>query len=145
MYAKFTLRLLLAFTLFIPLATHAQRKPRIIVVTHGQAVDPFWLIVKNGVQIATKETDSDVDYRSPEKFDLHAMARLIDDAVASEPDGLVVTIRTRPHCQNPYGPRLLQRFPWSRLTPGWKYPGSWDASCTSVNPRKRQVAKQGRG
>ena len=92
MYAKFTLRLLLAFTLFIPLATHAQRKPRIIVVTHGQAVDPFWLIVKNGVQIATKETDSDVDYRSPEKFDLYAMARLIDDAVASEPDGLVVTI-----------------------------------------------------
>jgi simple sugar transport system substrate-binding protein len=61
-------------------------------VTHGQAVDPFWLIVRNGVEIATKETDSDVDYRSPEKFDLHAMARLIDDAVASEPDGLVVTI-----------------------------------------------------
>jgi simple sugar transport system substrate-binding protein len=61
-------------------------------VTHGQAADSFWLIVRNGIEIAAKETDSDVDYRSPEKFDPQAMARLIDEAVASEPDGLVVTI-----------------------------------------------------
>jgi len=92
MYSKFTLWLVLACTLFIPLAAHAQRKPRIIVVTHGQAADSFWLIVRNGIEIAAKETDSDVDYRSPEKFDLQAMARLIDEAVASEPDGLVVSI-----------------------------------------------------
>ena len=62
------------------------------MVTHGQAADSFWLIVRNGIEIAAKETDSDVDYRSPEKFDLQAMARLIDEAVASEPDGLVVSI-----------------------------------------------------
>ena len=92
MYSKFTLLLALAFTLVISLPAHAQRKPRIIVVTHGQAVDAFWLVVRNGVEIATKETDSDVDYRSPEKFDLQEMARLIDEAVASEPDGLVVSI-----------------------------------------------------
>jgi simple sugar transport system substrate-binding protein len=92
MYSKFTLWLIFAFTLFIPFAAHAQRKPRIIVVTHGQAADSFWLIVRNGIEIAAKETDSDVDYRSPEKFDPQAMARLIDEAVASGPDGLVVTI-----------------------------------------------------
>jgi simple sugar transport system substrate-binding protein len=92
MYSKFTLWLVLAFALFIPFAARSQRKPRIIVVTHGQAADSFWLIVRNGIEIAAKETDSDVDYRSPEKFDLQAMAHLIDEAVASEPDGLVVTI-----------------------------------------------------
>ena len=92
MYSKFTLWLVLACALFIPFAAHAQRKPRIIVVTHGQAADSFWLIVRNGIEIAAKETDSDVDYRSPEKFDLQAMAHLIDEAVASEPDGLVVSI-----------------------------------------------------
>jgi simple sugar transport system substrate-binding protein len=92
MYSKFTLWLVLAFTLLIPLVADAQRKPRIIVVTHGQAADSFWLIVRNGIEIAARETDSDVDYRSPEKFDLQAMARLIDEAVASEPDGLVVSI-----------------------------------------------------
>jgi simple sugar transport system substrate-binding protein len=92
MYSKFTLWLVLSFTLFIPLSAHAQGKPRIIVVTHGQAADAFWLIVRNGIEIAAKETNSDVDYRSPEKFDLQAVARLIDEAVAAQPDGLVVTI-----------------------------------------------------
>jgi simple sugar transport system substrate-binding protein len=92
MNSKLTLWLVFAVTFSIPQVVHAQRKPRVIVVTHGQASDPFWLIVRNGVEIATKETDSDVDYRSPEKFDVQAMAKLVDEAVASKPDGLVVSI-----------------------------------------------------
>jgi len=90
MNSKFTLWLVFAVAFFLPHVVHAQRKPRIIVVTHGQASDPFWLIVRNGVESASKETDSDVDYRSPEKFDVQAMAQLVDEAVASKPDGLVV-------------------------------------------------------
>ena len=39
-----------------------------------------------------EETNSDLQYRSPEKFDLTAMAQLIDEAVASKPDGLIVSI-----------------------------------------------------
>lgn len=62
------------------------------MVTHGQAADSFWSVVRNGVEIASVETGTDVDYRSPETFDVNAMARLIDEAVASKPDGLVVTI-----------------------------------------------------
>jgi simple sugar transport system substrate-binding protein len=61
-------------------------------VTHGQAADSFWLIVRNGAEAAAAETNSDVQYRSPEKFDLAAMAQLIDQAVAAKPDGLVVSI-----------------------------------------------------
>src|SRR3984885_14958349 len=78
--------------LFAPLTTLAQRKPKIIMVTHGQAADSFWLIVRNGAEAAAGETNSDLEYRSPEKFDLTAMARLIDEAVASKPDGLIVSI-----------------------------------------------------
>jgi simple sugar transport system substrate-binding protein len=92
MNPKFKLWLAFAVTLLVPILSPAQTKPRIIVVTHGQAADSFWLIVRNGVEIAAKETDTDVDYRSPEKFDLQVMARLVDEAVASKPDGLVVTI-----------------------------------------------------
>jgi len=92
MNSKFRLWLAFAATLLVPVVCPAQTKPRIIVVTHGQAADSFWLIVRNGVEIATKETGTDVDYRSPETFDLNAMARLVDEAVASKPDGLVVTI-----------------------------------------------------
>ncbi|MCB8837134.1 sugar ABC transporter substrate-binding protein [Aurantimonas sp. VKM B-3413] len=65
---------------------------QIIVVTHGQANDPFWSVVKNGVEEAAKNTGADVDYRAPETFDMVQMSQLIDAAVNQEPDGLVVSI-----------------------------------------------------
>jgi simple sugar transport system substrate-binding protein len=73
-------------------AVFAEKRPHIIVLTHGQVSDAFWLVVKNGVEQAAKETGDDVEYRSPERFDLVAIAQLIDAAVASKPDGLVVSI-----------------------------------------------------
>jgi len=64
----------------------------IIVVSHGQANDPFWSVVKNGVEEAAKDTGAKVSYRAPETFDMVAMSQLIDAAVNQEPDGLVVSI-----------------------------------------------------
>ncbi|WP_018687811.1 sugar ABC transporter substrate-binding protein [Ahrensia kielensis] len=64
----------------------------IIVVAHGQANDPFWSVVKNGVQKAGEDTGANVEFRSPETFDMVAMGQLIDAAVNQEPDGLVVSI-----------------------------------------------------
>ncbi len=65
---------------------------QIIVVTHGQANDPFWSVVKNGVEQAARDTGAKVDYRAPETFDMVQMSQLIDAAVNQEPDGLVVSI-----------------------------------------------------
>ena len=64
----------------------------IIVVSHGQASDPFWSVVKNGVERAAKDTGANVDYRAPETFDMVAMSQLIDAAVNQEPDGLVISM-----------------------------------------------------
>lgn len=64
----------------------------IIVVSHGQANDPFWSVVKNGVDKAAEHTGATVSYRAPETFDMVAMSQLIDAAVNQEPDGLVVSI-----------------------------------------------------
>ncbi|WP_420960145.1 sugar ABC transporter substrate-binding protein [Brucella sp. IR073] len=64
----------------------------IIVVTHGQANDPFWSVVKNGVEKAGKDTGVNVEYRAPETFDMVKMGQLIDAAVNQDPDGLVVSI-----------------------------------------------------
>ncbi len=75
----------------LALATAAQAA-KIIVVVHGQANDPFWAVVKNGVERAAKDTGSTVSYRAPETFDMVAMSQLIDAAVNQEPDGLVVSI-----------------------------------------------------
>ncbi len=63
-----------------------------IVVTHGQASDPFWSVVKNGVDQAATDMRVTVDYESPQTFDMVAMSQLIDAAVAAKPDGLVVSI-----------------------------------------------------
>ncbi|MGI9523393.1 MAG: sugar ABC transporter substrate-binding protein [Hyphomicrobiaceae bacterium] len=64
----------------------------IVVVSHGQANDPFWSVVKNGVDLAAKHTGAKVSYRAPETFDMVAMSQLIDAAINQEPDGLVVSI-----------------------------------------------------
>jgi simple sugar transport system substrate-binding protein len=70
----------------------AQQTSRIIVVSHGQANDPFWSVVKNGVTAAGQDMKVQVDYRAPETFDMVAMSQLIDAAVNQKPAGLIVSI-----------------------------------------------------
>src|SRR5215211_3584526 len=71
----------------------AERKDiRIAVVTHGQASDPFWSVVKNGVDQGATDMGVEVDYNAPETFDMVKMSQLIDAAVASDPDGLAVSV-----------------------------------------------------
>lgn len=64
----------------------------IAVVTHGQASDPFWSVVQNGVNQAAKDMGVKVEYTAPDTFDMVEMSQLIDAAVATEPDGLVVSV-----------------------------------------------------
>jgi simple sugar transport system substrate-binding protein len=65
---------------------------RLWVVTHGQASSGFWTIVRNGIEAARRQMAVDVSYRSPDVYDVDAMRGLIEEAIASEPDGLVVSI-----------------------------------------------------
>lgn len=64
------------------------------VITHGQASDPFWSVVKKGVDQAAHDMCVTAIYESPASatFDVVAMAHLIDTAVAAHPSGLVVSI-----------------------------------------------------
>jgi simple sugar transport system substrate-binding protein len=65
---------------------------RIAVVTHGQASSPFWAIVRTGVEAAARQMDVVVNYRAPDVYSLERMKAMIDQAVATKPDGLVVSI-----------------------------------------------------
>ena len=65
---------------------------RIAVVTHGPASSKFWAIIRNGVDSAARRLDVLVDYQSPDVFSVERMSELIDQAVATKPDGLVVSI-----------------------------------------------------
>src|ERR1700757_1334703 len=84
--------LFLAVTWLVPFTGLAQKKPRIVFITHGQTGDPFWDVVRKGAETAARETDADVQYQSPGKFDLVEMSHLIDAAVTTKPDGLIVSI-----------------------------------------------------
>lgn len=64
----------------------------IVFVTHGQANDVYWSVVKNGVQAGQAAMGSQVQYFAPETFDMVQMGRLIDAAVATKPDAIVVSI-----------------------------------------------------
>lgn len=65
---------------------------RIVFVTHGQANDQYWTVVKNGMMAAAAALKVKVDYQAPETFDVVKMGQLIEAATASKPDGLVVSI-----------------------------------------------------
>ena len=65
---------------------------RIAVVTHGQASSSFWAIVRNGVEAAARQMDVVVSYRAPDVYSVERMKAMIDQAIATRPDGLVVSI-----------------------------------------------------
>ena len=64
----------------------------VIVVSHGQANDPFWSVAKNGVDSACKDMGISCKYTAPGTFDMVEMAKLIDNAVSQKPKGIVITL-----------------------------------------------------
>src|SRR3989454_828572 len=68
------------------------RNLKFYVITHGQASDPFWSVIKRGVEQGAKDMGVQAIYQAPPTIDMVAMSHLIDSAVAAHPDGLVVSI-----------------------------------------------------
>jgi simple sugar transport system substrate-binding protein len=60
------------------------------VITHGSAGDAFWDVVQNGAEAAGEDLGVTVDYQSD--GDPQRQAQLIDAAVNSEVDGIVVSM-----------------------------------------------------
>ena len=53
--------------------------PRIAVVTHGQAANPFWVVVRNGIDAAARQVDASVSYQAPDTYSIPRMRALIAD------------------------------------------------------------------
>jgi simple sugar transport system substrate-binding protein len=66
---------------------------KIEIVTHGQAQDGFWGVVRNGVKAGAAQMGVTANYSAPgAESDMPGMVSLIDAAVAKKPTGLVVSI-----------------------------------------------------
>jgi simple sugar transport system substrate-binding protein len=62
-------------------------------VTHGQAQDGFWGVVRNGVKAGAADMGVTANYNAPgAESDMPGMVSLIDAAIAKKPTGLVVSI-----------------------------------------------------
>lgn len=60
-------------------------------VTHGGPGNPFWNVVIKGMEDAGKRYDIDVQWLSNPTFSIEDMANFLDDAIASDVDGLGIT------------------------------------------------------
>ena len=65
---------------------------KIIMVTHGQAGDPYWSVVKHGADDAARDLGVSVSYQAPQSYDIFAMQKLLEGAIAQHPAGIAVSI-----------------------------------------------------
>ena len=84
-------KLILSFTAFLLVAGSAMAE-RYIMVTHTQGTDPFWPVVEKGGRDAAEALGVEFEYRFAPSGDMADMARLIEAGVATNPDGLVVSL-----------------------------------------------------
>ena len=88
------------------------------MITHGQASDPFWSIVKNGADAAARDAGVKLSYRAPNTFDMVAMGQLITAAANQQPDGIVVSIPDADALGGPIRSAVSQGIPVISINSG---------------------------
>ena len=80
--------------MFSPLTTTVAQAEgeRFVLVSHAPDSDSWWNTIKNAIREAGEHVGATVEYRNPPSGDLADMARIIEQATASNPDGIITTI-----------------------------------------------------
>ena len=65
---------------------------RYVLISHAPDSDSWWNTIKNGLNLAGKQMGVKVEYRNPPTGDLADMARIIEQAAASKPNGIITTL-----------------------------------------------------
>jgi simple sugar transport system substrate-binding protein len=65
---------------------------RFVFVSHAPDSDSWWNVIKNALKNAEHDEGVKVEYRNPPTGDIADMARIIQQATASNPSGIVSTI-----------------------------------------------------
>jgi len=91
---KNILKVVSTFAASMLLATsvaHAEGE-RYVLISHAPDSDSWWNTIKNAIRDAGNQLNVKVEYRNPPSGDLADMARIIEQATASNPDGIITTI-----------------------------------------------------
>ncbi|WP_425072825.1 sugar ABC transporter substrate-binding protein [Sagittula sp. S175] len=82
---------LLAATALAALAMPAFAE-RYVMITHTQGTDPFWPVVEKGGKDAAAAVGAELEYNYDASGDMAGMAKLIEAAAATQPDGIIVSL-----------------------------------------------------
>ncbi len=94
---KSFVKLLSAAAVAVPVAlgaasvAHAEGE-RFVFVSHAPDTDSWWNVIKNALKNAAADTKASVEYRNPATGDIADMARIIEQAAATNPAGIITTI-----------------------------------------------------
>ena len=84
-------KILLAAAAVLAMSTAALAE-RYVMITHTQGTDPFWPVVEKGGRDAAKAIGAELEYNFDPSGDMSGMAKLIEAAAATQPDGIIVSL-----------------------------------------------------
>ncbi len=104
-------------TLSMGTAVYAEGE-RFVLISHAPDSDSWWNTIKNAIQVAGDQMDVTVEYRNPPTGDLADMARIVEQAVASNPDGIILTIADFDVLSGPVADAVDQGIPVITINSG---------------------------
>ncbi|WP_174801664.1 sugar ABC transporter substrate-binding protein [Martelella limonii] len=107
----------LALGAMLPAAAHAEGE-RFVLISHAPDSDSWWNTIKNAINVAGDQMDVEVEYRNPPTGDLADMARIVQQASASNPDGIIVTIADYDVLSGPVADAVAKGIPVITINSG---------------------------
>ena len=109
-------KLLLALGLAAAAATGAAgvaqaEGERFVFVSHAPDSDSWWNTIKNALNVAAEQMDVTVEYRNPPTGDIADMARIIEQAGASNPNGIITSIADINALEGPISDAVAKGIP----------------------------------
>ena len=106
-----------ALTSLAPAAAWAEGE-RFVLISHAPDSDSWWNTIKNAVNVAGDQMDVEVEYRNPPTGDLADMGRIVQQAAASNPDGIIVTIADYDVLSGPIADAVAKGIPVITINSG---------------------------
>jgi simple sugar transport system substrate-binding protein len=91
-FKKAALALALAVPMMASMQAAQAEGEKYVLVSHAPDSDSWWNTIKNGIALAGEQLGVEVEYRNPPTGDLADMARIIEQATASGPNGIITTL-----------------------------------------------------
>lgn len=101
----------------MPTAAHAEGE-RYVFISHAPDSDSWWNVIKNAVKQAASDMNVTVEYRNPPTGDLADMARIVEQAVATNPDGIVLSIADFDTLEGPLEKASKKGIPFITMNSG---------------------------